>query len=63
MGLSTKRRLGILPGLDLSVPGKRCIPRGDFRMSDLTPSVPAPRGEFLLYQTEDGRTWLAAHRQ
>ena len=25
-------------------------------MSDLIPSTPAPRGELLLYQTEDGRT-------
>jgi len=25
-------------------------------MSDLIPSTPAPGGEFLLYQTEDGRT-------
>lgn len=25
-------------------------------MPDLTPSPPTPRGEFLLYQTEDGRT-------
>ncbi len=58
MGLSTKRCLGILPGLDLSVPGTCCIQRGVFSMSDLTPSVPAPRGEFLLYQTEDGRTRL-----
>ena len=27
-------------------------------MSDLIPSTPAPGGEFLLYQTEDGRTRL-----
>jgi hypothetical protein len=25
-------------------------------MSDLTPASPGPSGEFLLYQTEDGRT-------
>jgi hypothetical protein len=25
-------------------------------MSDLTPASPTPGGEFLLYQTEDGRT-------
>ncbi len=25
-------------------------------MSDLIPASPAPGGEFLLYQTEDGRT-------
>jgi len=27
-------------------------------MTDLVPSPPAPSGQFLLYQTEDGRTRL-----
>jgi hypothetical protein len=32
-------------------------------MSDLIPSSPAPGGEFLLYQTEDGRTRLQVRVQ
>ena len=32
-------------------------------MSDLTPSAPAPGGEFLFYQTEDGRTRLQVRVQ
>ena len=32
-------------------------------MPDLIPSSPAPGGEFLLYQTEDGRTRLEVRVQ
>ena len=32
-------------------------------MNDLTPAAPAPGGEFLLYQTEDGRTRLQVQFQ
>src|SRR6266571_3406798 len=36
---------------------------GLLQMSDLLPSAPAPGGEFLFYQTEDGRTRLQVRVQ